>query len=437
MTLGEEPITKNHSSQQSRVDFWTRRRATPTYDVTGDLERFDMRDTLDHRAALVPGTERYKQYYSLHPECEERDKKLRVYGPVPILLGTAPARSDPEAFANKEERRVSLFGDEPLAMALSNAKGVGSLLGAADCGPVSASRVTLEPGVASRNIKGVARYLGADLVGICEVNPAWSYSHWGRDDISGARWGDPIEVTHRYAIVLAVAHDFDMVLAGRGTGISPTIETTFTVYKSSAPAIPLTSYIRALGYPAEAQISYGKLNSVAVAVDAGLGEVGRNGLLITKEYGPAVRICIVTTDLPLAVDMPVDLGVQDFCTRCFKCVDTCSSGSITRKDKEVIRGVKLWPVDNESCLRLRLSQGGAPSCFNCLSCCPYTKPRNFIHQTAGWLAARSSLSRKALVWLDDALYGRVPKQHPFPDWLEYDAAKRGLKKRFSIFLHKV
>ncbi len=425
------------SRKNGGANFWTRRRSTPTYEVTGELERFDMRDTLDHRASLVPGTERYRLYYAMHPEWEEQDKKLRVYGPVPILLGTAPPRSDPEAFATKEEKRASLFGGEPLAMALSNAKGVGSLLGGADCGPVAPVRVEMEPEIASRNVKGLAHYLGADLVGICEVNPAWVYKNWGRDDISGARWGDPIELTHRYAIVLAVAHNFEVLLAGRGIGLSPTIETTVTVYKSTAPAIPLTSYIRTLGYPAEAHIGYGKLSSVPVAVDAGLGEVGRNGLLITKEYGPAVRICIVTTDLPLAVDKPIDIGVQDFCDRCFKCVDTCSSGSITRKNQEVLRGVKLWPVDNESCLRMRLSQGGSPPCFNCLSCCPYTKPFNFVHQTAGWFAARSALSRKALIWLDDVLYGRRPKQHPFPDWLEYHATKRGFKERFSIFLHRI
>ena len=62
-----------------------------------------------------------------------------------------------------------------------------------------------------------------------------------------------------------------------------------------------------------------------------------------------MRINIVTTDLPMTVDSPVDIGVQDFCARCFKCADTCSSGAISRRDKEVIRGVKLWPMNNELC----------------------------------------------------------------------------------------
>ncbi len=427
--------------KNEKTGFWTRRQSNPTYEVVGNLERFDMRDTLDNRAILVPGTERYLAYYSLHPEWEEPDKKLRLYGPVSKLLNYVSPTSDtsatPISAEEKERRRSLLFGDEPLAFALSNTKGTYPLLFAAGCGPVAKERVDMEPAVAARNIKGVARYVGAELAGICEINQAWVYTHWGRDESYGGRWGEPIDLTHRYAIALVVAHNFEMLLAGRGLGVCATIETDEIYSRVAAAAVRLASYIRALGYPAEAHIGCGKVNTVPVAVDAGLGEVGRNGLLITKEYGPAVRICVVTTDLPMVVDKPVDLGIQDFCARCFKCADTCSSGSISKREKELLRGVKLWPVDNESCIRMRLSQGGAPTCFNCLSCCPYTKPRNFIHQSAGWLAARSSLARTGLVWLDDFLYGRKPRQHPFPGWLEADAQKLNFRERLSILLHRI
>jgi epoxyqueuosine reductase QueG len=55
---------------------------------------------------------------------------------------------------------------------------------------------------------------------------------------------------------------------------------------------------------------------VPAAVDAGLGEMGLFGYLITKELGPRVRIFAVTTDLPLVVDHPMDIGVEDFCRFC-------------------------------------------------------------------------------------------------------------------------
>jgi len=46
--------------------------------------------------------------------------------------------------------------------------------------------------------------------------------------------------------------------------------------------------------------------------------MGRFGYLITEEPGPRISIFAVTTDLPLVVDNPVDIGVEDFCTFCKK-----------------------------------------------------------------------------------------------------------------------
>lgn len=68
----------------------------------------------------------------------------------------------------------------------------------------------------------------------------------------------------------------------------------------------LASYIRVLGYPADihSHSEGAVLFPNPMAVDTGLGEVGRNGMLMTKEYGPAVRITIVSTTLPMVVDKP-------------------------------------------------------------------------------------------------------------------------------------
>ena len=52
--------------------------------------------------------------------------------------------------------------------------------------------------------------------------------------------------------------------------------------------------------------------TIPMAVDAGLGELGRNGLLLTEKYGPRVRLCKVFTDLPLEPDEPIDLGPSIF-----------------------------------------------------------------------------------------------------------------------------
>ena len=94
----------------------------------------------------------------------------------------------------------------------------------------------------------------------------------------------------------------------------------------------LSAFIRKLGFKA-----FGSSNDIALSVpmamQAGLGDLGRNGLLITPEFGPRVRLSKVITDLPLLVDTPIDFGVTEFCTVCEKCAHMCPSRSIMSGDR--------------------------------------------------------------------------------------------------------
>jgi len=122
-------------------------------------------------------------------------------------------------------------------------------------------------------------------------------------------------------------------------------------------ATTLAEFIRALGYRA---IPMGNDTAVTqpMAIDAGLGEPSRSGLLITPRYGPRVRLCKVLTDMPLIPDRPISFGVTEFCNICGKCADHCPSGSIPRKllllgddlagygKKEGIDPRKFWNMDN-------------------------------------------------------------------------------------------
>lgn len=57
-----------------------------------------------------------------------------------------------------------------------------------------------------------------------------------------------------------------------------------------------------------------------VATRAGLGWIGKNCLLITQEYGPAIRLSSLLTDAPLCTSEPID---QSQCGRCHLCVSAC------------------------------------------------------------------------------------------------------------------
>jgi len=89
--------------------------------------------------------------------------------------------------------------------------------------------------------------------------------------------------------------------------------------------IALAEAIRMMGYNA-IPCKNGTALSIPLAIDAGLGQLGRNGLLITPKYGPAVRIGKVLTDMPLVPDRPIDFGVTEFCQSCKKCAEHCPPG---------------------------------------------------------------------------------------------------------------
>ena len=67
---------------------------------------------------------------------------------------------------------------------------------------------------------------------------------------------------------------------------------------------------------------------VPLAIDAGLGELGRQGYLIAPKYGARVRIFATLTDMELIPDRPISIGAEEFCSKCKKCAEACPSRSI-------------------------------------------------------------------------------------------------------------
>jgi reductive dehalogenase len=354
--------------------------------------RVDERDIMFARAHLEQGSPNYEAYYAMRPENRAGDEKTRS---LPGLLSLEASEAHPLVFASTKA-----------AFAL-----IDELQGAVD-GPVAQSRADVEPASMSAYVKGVTRYLGARTVGITELRPYHLYTHIGRGT---GEYGAPITLAHRYAIAFTVEMDHAMM----GTApAAPTILESARQYARAAQiAIQLGSFIRSGGYPARAHIDANyRVIAPLVARDAGLGALGRMGLLMTPRLGPRVRLGIVTTDLPLVPDRRNDdAPVLDFCQVCTKCADTCPVRAIPFGDREEIDGVLRWRINHEACFRYWNATG--TDCGRCMALCPYSYPDSPMHNLVRWTVSRSGFARRAVVWLDGVFYGPAPEPKRAPDWV--------------------
>jgi epoxyqueuosine reductase QueG len=119
--------------------------------------------------------------------------------------------------------------------------------------------------------------------------------------------------------------------------------------------------------------------------------------------------------MPLACDAPVDIGMQDFCSKCRKCATNCPSGAISEGDKVEVRGVRKWQINPEACL-LYWGKTGY-TCSICQAVCPWTKPDNIFHRSVAATAANVPWIRRALVLGDDIVYGARFRPARLPEWL--------------------
>jgi epoxyqueuosine reductase len=219
-------------------------------------------------------------------------------------------------------------------------------------GPVNVTREPVAPAAITREIKEKAHDLGADLVGVCRLQPHMI-------DLSA-------EVPHEFVVVACVAEDYEKVMHGADA----VEEEGMRVYvKCAEIATELAAHIRSLGYPARAHHNGGsEVQAIPIFYQVGFGELGRHGSLINEKYGASFRPGFVTTDLPVVEDQPREFGVQDFCLNCNVCQLNCPGDAIPQ-DYVLTRGIKRWLIDLERCYpysRLRDEY-----CHLCVDVCPY------------------------------------------------------------------
>ena len=137
---------------------------------------------------------------------------------------------------------------------------------------------------------------------------------------------------------------------------------------------------------------------------SGLGEVSRIGEVILNPFlGPRLKSGVVTTDMPMAHDKPIDFGLQKFCAACNKCARECPSGAITAGPKLMFNGYEIWKSDSQKCTTYRVSQKNGAMCGRCMKTCPWNLEGLFAEAPFRKLAMTVPQAAKALAKLDDAI----------------------------------
>lgn len=274
--------------------------------------------------------------------------------------------------------------------------------------PVAPDQAEIDdPAKMSREIKLVAKFFGADLCGITELDERWIYAtRVDTRDMSDAETGLPEGLN----TVIVMGHEMDAelvatypsALAGAATGREYSHE--------AAVVMQLAAYIRNLGYEAVASMNDTGL-VIPFAIKAGLGEYARNQLVITPEYGPRLRFSKIFTNLPLEHDIPRPRGVRAFCDICQKCADACPPKALPFGPPQVggtnasaIPGVRKWTSDAEKCFGFWAKT--STDCAICMRVCPFNREySSWTHRL--WLKIALSRWRKFALWLDRNRGGRV------------------------------
>lgn len=129
--------------------------------------------------------------------------------------------------------------------------------------------------------------------------------------------------------------------------------------------------------------------------------------IINPFLGPRFKAAVVTTDLPLAIDKPIDFGLQDFCQKCDKCAEHCPSQAISHGDKIMHNGYERWPLDVQKCTSMRVGNQHSAGCGTCVKVYPWNKPDTPLHRLVNWSLRNIPLSRGIAVKADDWLgYGK-------------------------------
>ncbi len=229
---------------------------------------------------------------------------------------------------------------------------------------IEASRLTgdLEPTAKSTGenvtdkIKAKALELGFGEVGITKYDHHYTYQ-------SKKGW---VKYPHALCLAYETPYEATQTLPSLGAEVGRTgnyrIET--------AVGLELGDYIRSLGYHAQVHNPNDHIcPAIPMFVQAGLGQLGANGQLLSPHFGSRASLMFITTDAKVTYDQPMDYGIHRFCQICQVCVNRCPGRALMR-EKVWWRGVEKNKLVYKRCRPVMARYQG---CAVCVKVCPIQK----------------------------------------------------------------
>jgi epoxyqueuosine reductase QueG len=306
-----------------------------------------------------------------------RRPKRGQYRPKPETLALLKVSGNPtNGLGETEERRPTPFfwhppdrhpyGELQIAARTSSRRcpGAGPAFQAAytypEVVPVASERNEAPAEQLSREAAAFALSHEADAIGITRMDPLYVFEGYENND--------------PWVIVLALAHNYDRLKEvpsdeTNGVGV---VDIGDQYARGTRASYGLANWIRSQGYNARAFPGpmADALLLIPPAIASGLGELGKHGSLISRQFGSGVRLAGVTTDMPLVATAPDVFGADEFCQSCQICTRECPPDAIT-DHKQMVRGVERWYVDFDKCIPYFAE---AASCGICIAVCPWTRP---------------------------------------------------------------
>ena len=205
-------------------------------------------------------------------------------------------------------------------------------------------------------VKKVALEASAELVGIAKMQPEWLFEN--------------SDLNYQNIIIVAMEMDFDKL--AQAPSVTTSVETMAQYSRGAKIAKTVAGWIRQRGWDAHPHCgpASGPVLLIPAAIQAGIGQLGKHGSMISRDYGSNFRLAGIMTDLPLIADKAIDFGAENFCQSCQICIKACPPEAII-DDKQMVRGDTKWYTDFDKCIYYFNEN---KSCAICLAVCPWSKP---------------------------------------------------------------